>query len=184
MWLDNQNLVSSRKTSARFKFVFFSFFIHIRSLIAFIQSHLFARIVVSQHMILSLLSIADGHKKDVFSVQCSKETIVSGGLDKNIKVWDVETGECVRTWPAHKGWVCTYSFWFVCHFLTLFSLCFFCYDYAYLDWIVVYIYAAVVRFNQNSKCAVSGGERSVKVWDLRTGQLVKKLKGHTSTSNS
>jgi WD40 repeat protein len=34
----------------------------------------------------------------------------------------------------------------------------------------------------NEKYIVSGGEKEVKMWDLRSGQIVKKIKGHKSTN--
>lgn len=39
---------------------------------------------------------------------------------------------------------------------------------------------ALVRMNE--KYIVSGGEKEVKMWDLRTGQMVKKFKGHKSNT--
>ncbi len=31
--------------------------------------------------------------------------IISGSDDKNIKIWEVESGECLRTLYGHTGWM-------------------------------------------------------------------------------
>ena len=36
--------------------------------------------------------------------------VASGSSDKTVRLWDAETGACVRTLEGHGGWV--YSAWF------------------------------------------------------------------------
>ena len=36
--------------------------------------------------------------------------VVSGGGDKTVKIWDVETGECLKTFNGHTGYVICCSF--------------------------------------------------------------------------
>jgi WD40 repeat protein len=48
----------------------------------------------------------------VFSVSFSKDgtRIASGSEDEKVKVWSVESGECVTTLEGHSGWVYSVSF--------------------------------------------------------------------------
>ncbi len=46
-----------------------------------------------------------GHTKDIYSVDFSADgrLVVSGSGDKRAKLWDVNTGECVRTFGDEEG---------------------------------------------------------------------------------
>ena len=43
-----------------------------------------------------------GHTGDVYALRMMGTTLVSGGLDAKVTVWDAETGRCVRTLTGHK----------------------------------------------------------------------------------
>ena len=47
----------------------------------------------------------EGHKGDVYSVAVTPDgrMAVSGGVDKTIRVWDIETGECLKTLEGHTN---------------------------------------------------------------------------------
>ncbi|RKU30419.1 hypothetical protein C6497_04340 [Candidatus Poribacteria bacterium] len=53
-----------------------------------------------------------GHTGKVLSVAFNPDstTIVSGSRDKTIRLWDVDTGESIRTLSGHTGKVYTVSF--------------------------------------------------------------------------
>ena len=34
-----------------------------------------------------------------------ERTIISGSADKTIRMWDIETGQCLRTFSGHTNWV-------------------------------------------------------------------------------
>ena len=45
-----------------------------------------------------------GHTGQVWALEWTGSSeIVSGSLDKTLKVWDTDTGECKRTMEGHKG---------------------------------------------------------------------------------
>ena len=50
---------------------------------------------------------SDGHTDSVFSLAITPngEYIVSGGGDKTIKLWDLSSGKCLRTFEGHSGCV-------------------------------------------------------------------------------
>lgn len=49
------------------------------------------------------------HAGDVYALCLRGTTLVSGGLDAKVRVWDTETGRCVQTLTGHKvrrcGWL-------------------------------------------------------------------------------
>ena len=51
------------------------------------------------------------------------QRVVSGSLDKTLKVWDVETGECVTTLKGHSGCVRRAAFVFCITFVMMCLRC-------------------------------------------------------------
>ena len=49
----------------------------------------------------------EGHDHTVFSVCFSPDgrMVASGSEDETVRLWDVETGACVKTLRGHDGWV-------------------------------------------------------------------------------
>ncbi|EPY53172.1 F-box/WD repeat protein Pop2 [Schizosaccharomyces cryophilus OY26] len=45
----------------------------------------------------------DGHKDGVWAVQIYGNTLVSGSLDKTIRVWNMKTGECTHIFRGHTS---------------------------------------------------------------------------------
>ena len=45
----------------------------------------------------------NGHKDAVTSLVYADELLCSGSADKTIKVWDIKTGDCLRTLEGHEG---------------------------------------------------------------------------------
>jgi len=52
--------------------------------------------------------IIEFHRVKVLCCQFSKkaEFIVSGGVDKMVKVWNSSNGKCIKILKGHTGWVC------------------------------------------------------------------------------
>ena len=49
----------------------------------------------------------EGHEDKVYSVSYSPDgqTVASGSDDKTVRIWDVESGECMQTLEGHSNWV-------------------------------------------------------------------------------
>jgi WD40 repeat protein len=118
-----------------------------------------------------------GHSGGITCVQLDESVLVSGSVDKEIKLWDVTTGTCVRTLSGHKSYVKALQLYF--HGLAsaggeeseikLWDMrqgkcirTFFGHDGG----------VTVVKFDHHK--IVSGGrsDGAVKVFDLRTGGLL------------
>ena len=89
--------------------------------------------------------IPDAHLSDVLSLAIHKQILVSGGEDRTIKLWNLETAE--KQQPhilrGHAG-----SIW------------------------------CVAISPDGRKIASASGDYTVKIWDLKTGQMLETLTGH------
>ena len=45
----------------------------------------------------------EGHTGAVYSIKASGNTVLSGSVDKTVRLWDLRTGNCVRTMEGHTG---------------------------------------------------------------------------------
>jgi F-box and WD-40 domain protein 1/11 len=53
-----------------------------------------------------MICFKTGHTGLVRSLHFDKDKIVSGSYDQSIRVWDINTGECIRTYEhCHSSWV-------------------------------------------------------------------------------
>ncbi|RKO86647.1 WD40-repeat-containing domain protein, partial [Blyttiomyces helicus] len=98
-----------------------------------------------------------GHDQDIYSLDWSKDgrVIVSGSGDKTVKVWDVETGECIRTIsnPEDVG-----------------------------PGMKEAGVTSVAVSPTYSRCIATGSlDEMVRVWDIRTGQLLERFEGHRNS---
>ena len=116
------------------------------------------------------------------------QLIVSGSYDKSIKIWDTETGECVKTLNGHTNCV-----WWVAFSsddkLILSASC----DKSIKIWdaeteiaeclktLDRHIYSVFsVAFSSDNKLILSGSyDRSIKIWDAERGECLKTLEGHS-----
>ncbi|UJR31791.1 hypothetical protein I4U23_019269 [Adineta vaga] len=129
------------------------------------------------------------HTDKVLCVQFNCDYIVSGSTDKTIKIWRYSDGICLRTLSAHNGSVtCLYfdqeqdlivsgsldydiRFWH----LSTGECC------QKIDWISKEGHRGVIRaLKADSWRVVSGADdKTIKVWDIRTGVRLCTLKNHT-----
>eukprot|EP00054_Salpingoeca_dolichothecata_P014621 m.82899 g.82899 ORF g.82899 m.82899 type:complete len:830 (-) comp21086_c0_seq1:117-2606(-) len=130
-----------------------------------------------------------GHDGAVLALQFDDTHIVSGGMDTQIKIWELKTGTCLSALTGHRGGVtCLHFNW---HEGRIFSgaldgdLRFWdihtgeCLD--TLDWIRSEGHTGVIRQIQADKWRVisASDDKTIKVWNLRTGQRLVTLQCHT-----
>lgn len=54
----------------------------------------------------SMYQLIVGHTGLVRSLHFDKDEIVSGSYDQSIRVWDIHTGKCIKTYSrCHTSWV-------------------------------------------------------------------------------
>ncbi|KAI9097143.1 WD40-repeat-containing domain protein [Phlyctochytrium arcticum] len=112
-----------------------------------------------------ILFALDGHEQDIYSLDWSRDgrVIVSGSGDKSVKVWDAEKGKCILTMvnddersltsPQPNG-------------STL------------KDSGVTSVAVSPI----DGRCVAAGSlDEMVRVWDLRTGQLLERFEGHKNS---
>ncbi|VDN32920.1 unnamed protein product [Gongylonema pulchrum] len=100
-----------------------------------------------------------GHSNYVFCCNFNPQSslIVSGSFDESVRVWDVKTGACIKTLPAHSD---------PCKCMKT------------LKGHSNYVFCC--NFNPQSSLIVSGSfDESVRVWDVKTGACIKTLPAHS-----
>ena len=142
----------------------------------------------SQIRLVQMLKIS-GHKENIssFSISADGRKCISGSLDNTLKLWDLETGSCIRTLVGHNSGVravsistdgrkClsgssdkTLKLWDLDNGLCVLTLKGHKGD-----------VNAVSMSVDGRRCISSGStDKSLKLWDLETGQCLHTLKGHT-----
>ncbi len=136
------------------------------------------------------LIVQTGHSDTVFSVVFSPDgkVLASGSVDKTIKLWNVETGQELRTLSGHGARVNTVVFspdgkvlasgssdhliklWNVETGEELKNI------EGHSDWVFS------VKFSPDGKVLASGSrDKTVKLWNIETGREIKTLTGHADT---
>ena len=137
--------------------------------------------------IKSHISTFQGHQNWVCLVAFSPDgaRLVSGSADRTIKLWDVETGDCLQTLMGHRSWVMSVAFspdgtrlmsgsadrtiklWDVETGDCLQTLT----GHRHGVW--------SVAFSPNGQCFVSGSaDRTIRLWDAATGDCLQTFMGH------
>ena len=96
-----------------------------------------------------------GHGGPVWCLHVHGGTLYSGSYDKCIKMWDINTGECMKTLRSHTGWVS-------------------CMDMMHLD--PTSTLQTTPSFASSTSILVSGSwDATIKVWEPSTGALLKTI---------
>ena len=111
---------------------------------------------------------------------------MSGSDDKTVRIWDVESGDCIKTLEGHTNCVNGVSFSPNNQYVVSGSD-----DKTVRIWDVEsgdciktleghtsYVYS--VSFSPNNQYVVSGSSgKTVRIWDVESGDCIKTLEGHT-----
>jgi WD40 repeat protein len=127
------------------------------------------------------------HSEEIFSINYSPDgkRIVSGNLGGKIKEWDVETGECIRTYEGHSGQVFSVSYSHDGERIVSGS-----WDNTIKEWKVrtgecIRTYEGhsgqvfSVSYSYDGERIVSGSlDNKIKEWDAGTGECIKTYEEH------
>jgi WD40 repeat protein len=178
-----------------------------KQLEAFIQAIKAGKILQSQHKtnpeVMNALETVlvqgrernrlQGHSNSVDSVSFSPngKTLASGSYDKTIKLWNLETGQAIRTLYGHSDYVISVSFSPDGKTLASGS-----YDKTIKLWNLETGQAirtlnghidsvSSVSFSPDGKTLASGsGDKTIKLWNLETGEEIRTLNGHSNSVDS
>lgn len=128
-----------------------------------------------------------GHSEGIYCIQFDELKIVSGSRDDTIRVWDMSTGRCLRTFRGHSGSVLCLQY--EGDLMVSGSS-----DSSIIMWelssgkILRHLNDhkdSVLNLRFDSKYIVScSKDRTVKVWDTPTGKLLHTLTGHRVAVNA
>jgi WD40 repeat protein len=136
-----------------------------------------------------LLRSFKGHEGNVNSVAFTNDGLyaVSASNDKTIKLWDINSGQNIRSFKGHKSEVnsviCTPD----SRYLITASE-----EGKIIIWnisngkktLILNESADCLAVSEDSNYLLSGTGNDLKYWDLKTGELLKSLKGHSSPVKS
>ncbi len=140
----------------------------------------------------ALLRTLEAHSKvSSVSVTLDGRRAVSGGSDNTLRVWDLESGQCLRILEGHSqgvnsvsvtpdgrravsgSWDKTLRVWDLESGQCLRTL------EGHSQWV------NSVSMTPDGRWAVSGGwDKTLRVWDLESGQRLRTLEGHTESVES
>ncbi|MEL6438181.1 MAG: NB-ARC domain-containing protein [Cyanobacteria bacterium J06621_8] len=102
-----------------------------------------------------------GYSNQALAVTFSPDaqTLVSGGHDEKIRLWDIKTGKVVRTLHEHTNWVFSVAFSQNCS-------------------------ASTLKKSGKRVLASGSADKTIKIWDVSTGKVIKTLQGHEAAVRS
>jgi WD40 repeat protein/pSer/pThr/pTyr-binding forkhead associated (FHA) protein len=110
--------------------------------------------------------------------------LVSGGGDQTIRFWDLNLGACIKMWQGYTNWITSLAYspsgnalvsgskdrtlrvWNLTSYEQVLSLTV---DGSWLE---------SVALDPREQILAAGGDSIIRLWDARTGQSLRELKGH------
>ena len=118
-----------------------------------------------------VLNMIEGHKEDVRSIIVNDGKIISGSDDKTIKIWDINTGNLIKTLPDKS---CSIS---------IFS--------SPERTVTQTVHPSNILLDKVTSLAANNGklvsgshDTTVNIWDLNSGEVLWTLAGHNSPVHS
>lgn len=129
-----------------------------------------------------LLRRLTGHQDAIKTITFNGTTLITGSLDKTIKIWNFQTGQCISTYRGHSDAVLsidscgsyiasgsadkTVRIWHIdsrtCYTLK-----------GHTDWV------NCVKLDYESRtCFSCSDDFGIKMWDINENKLIKNFKGH------
>ena len=158
---------------------------------------LYCKNMIAHKRVEGVTHYIDCNEKPLCSFECSYvsgalspngKTVALGSWDKTVKIWDIQTGQCIKTLVGHTGSVKSVAF--NPHDPTILATG--SWDKTVKIWDIAtglctktlvghdgYVYS--VAFNPHDPTILATGSwyNTVKIWNIDTGQCIKTLKGHT-----
>ena len=60
---------------------------------------------LDQQIQLGKTKVLEGHTKLIRSVFIKDNLIISGSYDNTIRIWDINTGNCLKVLEGHTDWI-------------------------------------------------------------------------------
>jgi len=131
----------------------------------------------------------EGHSDDVYAVAVTSDgkRIVSGSWDNTIRIWDLDSGSCLKTLKGHTGSVKSVALTSDGKRIVSGSD-----DNTIRIWGVEtgtclktlkghrYSVSAVVVTSDGKRIVSGSDDKTIRVWDMETGACQKTLEGHTT----
>lgn len=125
-----------------------------------------------------MVHVLTGHTQKIFSVVLDHENrrCISGAMDNLVKIWDLDTGSCLLSLEGHRSLIGllrlnhgllvsgaadgTLRIWNpdngICHAILGHT-------------------AAITAFQHDGNKVISGSDRTLKMWDVKTGECLRDL---------
>jgi len=120
-----------------------------------------------------------GHTQKIYSVDLDhkRRQCISGSMDKLIKVWSTDTGDCLFTLHGHDSLVgfVRFSHGYLVSAAADGTLRVWESDYNTSQSILFSHVAAITCFQHDEQKIISGSGRTLKLWNIRTGQFMRDM---------